>query len=223
MTAQDLRQTINQRFSLSDIRTLCFDLSIEYEDLGGGPKSDIITALITYCKQNNRLSDLQSYLQKARSFVDWAPLFTGLTNIAANQPAPSESANTQVAGDVYGLVSGNQGHIVQNFNYGPEPKSDNQAPKDFAKVKKLMPDLLAAMKKDLEESPLFRELILKKKGWIYNSGGKPYIAYTFEEHEDLEEKIHILENCGFVRDVTFNNTARYRLTEEFADLLMADK
>ncbi len=63
MTAQDLRETINQRFSLSDIRTLCFDLGIGYEELGGGPKSDVITALITYCKQNNRLNDLPRYLE----------------------------------------------------------------------------------------------------------------------------------------------------------------
>jgi hypothetical protein len=130
MTAQDLRQTISQRFSLSNIRTLCFDLGIEYEELGGGPKSDVITALIEYCQRNERLTDLQNYFQRERSFVNWAELFANLPAPSSDQ-RPAQGATTiHVTGDVYGLTTGNRGTVEQNFNFGTQTKPDNDKPSE---------------------------------------------------------------------------------------------
>ena len=131
MTAQNLRQTINRRFSLSDIRSLCFDLGLEYEELGGGPKSDIITALIATFQRNERLAELQSYLQSQRSFVNWAELFAALPAASPEQPREQQGGTTiHVAGDVYGLTTGNSGTVEQNFNFEAKAKPEKDDPSE---------------------------------------------------------------------------------------------
>ena len=45
------------------------------------------------------------------------------------------------------------------------------------------------------------------------------LVYSFEEHDDLQGKIHILENNDFIYDVTDGNAKRYRMEEEFVRAL----
>jgi len=88
----------------------------------------------------------------------------------------------------------------------------------YQKIEKLMPDLIAEMKKDLSEQPLKREFVLLGKKWMYWASGNELI-YFFEDHPDLKSKIRILENLGLVYDISFNRVDRYNITEEFADYL----
>ena len=91
----------------------------------------------------------------------------------------------------------------------------------FLKVKSLMPALIANIKKDLskEGNNLIRELFIMSDRWVLNPVN-PCFVYYFEEHENLQGKMHILENYGFVKDVTSTNVKKYRLTKEFVDLLL---
>ncbi|MFH1235430.1 MAG: toll/interleukin-1 receptor domain-containing protein [Parcubacteria group bacterium] len=86
------------------------------------------------------------------------------------------------------------------------------------KVELLMPALLKEMREDLRKNPTTREFVVLKRGWIYNSQG-PYLAYYFDEHEDLEGKLQVLENLGFVREITYNNVRRFVFEERFVDYL----
>jgi hypothetical protein len=47
----------------------------------------------------------------------------------------------------------------------------------------------------------------------------PVLMYFFEDHENLQGKIQILENRGLIIDTTFSNVKRYRMAEDFVDLL----
>ena len=91
----------------------------------------------------------------------------------------------------------------------------------FLKVKSSMPELIAEMKKDLtkEGNDLIREFFIVSKQWKLNVVGR-YFAYYFEEHENLQGKVHVLENHRFVIDVTSKNVNKYRMTEEFIDLIL---
>lgn len=93
----------------------------------------------------------------------------------------------------------------------------------FLKVKSSMPELVAGMKNDLtkEGNNFIRELFIISNQWTLNVAN-PCFVYYFEEHENLQGKIHILENYGFVIDVTPTPTSvkKYRLTEEFVELLL---
>ena len=86
------------------------------------------------------------------------------------------------------------------------------------KLQGLMPKLLVEMKNDLINFPTKREFVLLKHSWSYWAKGCE-LVYYYDDHEDLDNKIRILENYNLVRDVTSTNTRRYRITEEFADYI----
>lgn len=92
----------------------------------------------------------------------------------------------------------------------------------FSRVKILMPRLIADIKKDLTSSALIRELFIISKSWALNVQN-PHFVYYFEEYENLQGKMHILENYGFIKDVTPTPTSikKYRLKEEFIKLVLA--
>jgi hypothetical protein len=73
------------------------------------------------------------------------------------------------------------------------------------------------MKSDFSSAPLDREfIVMREKGHIYNGQS---IRYDEDQHARLASKLHILENTGLISEVTWNNTTRYRISEEFAHYL----
>jgi hypothetical protein len=90
----------------------------------------------------------------------------------------------------------------------------------FSKIEQMMPVLLEEMYKDPIEYPLKREFILMKKTWVYGMvGGYSPLAYYYEDHDDLDDKIAILCNYCLIRNITYNNTKRYKFTEDLVDYL----
>ncbi|MCI0398096.1 MAG: aminoglycoside phosphotransferase family protein [Chloroflexi bacterium] len=66
-----LRQMMAEHFSLEELRTLCYDLHIEFDDLSGSGKEGKIRALITYCERRGRVEDLVDACRKQRENVNW--------------------------------------------------------------------------------------------------------------------------------------------------------
>lgn len=101
-----------------------------------------------------------------------------------------------------------------------EEKSKKNIEKKFSEILQLMPKLLQEMKDDLLSEPFVRELIAISRKGIYNADkNKKIVAYYFEDHEDLLSKLLILEGCGFIKNVAFNDVERYNFTEDFVSLL----
>jgi hypothetical protein len=88
------------------------------------------------------------------------------------------------------------------------------------RAERLMPELLAEMRKDLRENQLSREFVVLKKGWAYWPKGHE-LAYYYEEHPDLDNKLQILQSLGLVKEITYNNTKRFIITEQLAEYLGA--
>ena len=76
------------------------------------------------------------------------------------------------------------------------------------------------MRNDLTENPLSREFVVLKKGWSYNASGHE-LAYYFEDHPQLENKLRILLNHGLIQDITHTNVSRYVISEKLAKHLGA--
>lgn len=55
---EKLRMLLVERFNEDEIRTLCFDLEIDYEVLPGIGKAGKVRELVLYCIRHNRFSDL---------------------------------------------------------------------------------------------------------------------------------------------------------------------
>jgi hypothetical protein len=66
-----LRDLIDQYFSLEEIQGLCYDLNVEYEHLVGSTRPSKVQSLITYLVQRQRLPELLHCLKEQRPLVDW--------------------------------------------------------------------------------------------------------------------------------------------------------
>jgi hypothetical protein len=98
--------------------------------------------------------------------------------------------------------------------------------KTFLDVAGKMPDLIKEIQDDLSkpECMIIREFfILPNDRVSFNSGGERYLFFFEEQHENLKHKVKLLEDHGFVHDVTHTNTPKYRMTEEFVNCVIKAK
>ena len=84
-------------------------------------------------------------------------------------------------------------------------------PEKFARLERLMPELLEEMRDDLKVNPFMREFVVYKKGLAFWNGGTAF-EYTSTDEPTLLSKVQIIENVGLVRDITNNNVKRYRMS-----------
>jgi hypothetical protein len=61
-----LRQILAERFDEGELRTLCFDLGIEYDDLPGKGRADKARELVAYLERRDRIPDLIALPLNAR-------------------------------------------------------------------------------------------------------------------------------------------------------------
>jgi hypothetical protein len=88
----------------------------------------------------------------------------------------------------------------------------------FASLDLQMPDLIAEMRQDLREHPLRREFVILERSWSYWAAGHE-LVYFFDDHPELRSMLHILQNQGLIREITYNNTERFLISEDFARYL----
>ena len=92
----DLRRALDERLSDGELRTLCFDLSIDYDNLPGTTKADKIRELIIYLSRRGNLSLLSTVGKNLRSDIFWEDLVkdTGAQLSTLNKlPRQPESLN----------------------------------------------------------------------------------------------------------------------------------
>jgi hypothetical protein len=95
MSWDRLRQRIDAYFSLEEIKTLCFDLGIDYESIGGEGKSGKIREIISLCRRTHRVPELISYLANLRPHGKWGELTFEADPISIVPPAQSVPATQQ--------------------------------------------------------------------------------------------------------------------------------
>ena len=66
-----LHRLLNQAFNLEEVRTLCFELGIEYDDLGGEGRSDRSRELIRLMARQGRLPNLVTVATEKRPQLVW--------------------------------------------------------------------------------------------------------------------------------------------------------
>ena len=70
----DLRQTLTERFDEGELRTLCFDLNIDFQSLPGEGKADKARELTAYLERHGRLYDLLKTGPQLRPDIAWDTL-----------------------------------------------------------------------------------------------------------------------------------------------------
>lgn len=66
-----LHKQIDSYFSFSEVKTLCFELGVDYENIPGDSRSAFIRNLIVSLARQNRLQELVDKVRAERGFVDW--------------------------------------------------------------------------------------------------------------------------------------------------------
>jgi hypothetical protein len=79
-----LRRTMSAAFNLDDIRSLCFDIGIDFDTLSGDDKNTKIIELIQSAARLGKLGDLISLCAKTRPNAGW----DALARAAANDSEP---------------------------------------------------------------------------------------------------------------------------------------
>lgn len=67
-----LRHLVITHFNESELHDLCFDLSVDYENLAGNMKSDKARELINYCQRHDRIPRLLHMCRQLRPTVLWS-------------------------------------------------------------------------------------------------------------------------------------------------------
>ena len=95
MDLPSLRDILVTYFNDSELRDLCFDLGIEYENLGGDNKSAKARELVAYCQRHDRLPDLETACRRLRPNA-----FEDGRTASAKSPSTAPKADAQPAGTV---------------------------------------------------------------------------------------------------------------------------
>lgn len=94
----ELRLVLNRGFTLDEIRTLCYDLEIDYEDLPGESKERKITELVTFLERRRLLPELGRVGQRQRPDIPWDDLLRSVETVAALVSGPLSSERRDPAG-----------------------------------------------------------------------------------------------------------------------------
>ncbi len=88
MDLPQLRALITRYFNDSELRDLCFDLGIDYENLGGDNKTAKARELVGYGLRHGRLAELEAACRRLRpnAFTDGHSPATEPTPQAGGQP-----------------------------------------------------------------------------------------------------------------------------------------
>ena len=101
-----LREILAQRFSLEDLRTLCFDLGVDAETLPGEGKEAKARELVAYLDNRKRIPDLVRLGRARRSEIEWE--FTSVSPSPARPEPPRKK---------YYVTSGmSESEIAGKFN-----------------------------------------------------------------------------------------------------------
>lgn len=133
---------------------------------------------------------------------------------------------SSAVGFVVGVATGAVGSYLGNrlTDRRREREKSTADRNSFASIREQMPGLITEIKSDLEGEggQVVREFfVIERRSIAMGRSSKPRFAYYVEDHLQLHGQLEILENRGYIIDVTPGNTPVFRMTEEFVDLVRA--
>ncbi|MBE2223840.1 MAG: hypothetical protein IAF02_20035 [Anaerolineae bacterium] len=81
------RQLLTEHFNEAELRTLCFDLNLDFELLPGREKSEKARELIAYYQRTNALDDLLQACKNERQNVEWPQITNQKSTLSPAQSA----------------------------------------------------------------------------------------------------------------------------------------
>jgi hypothetical protein len=101
----ELRRILTARFSDGELRTLCFDLGIDYDALPGEGKADKARELVAYFKRRGRIPELIDMGKRVRPDISWRDLPEDAKESRLDQPRRNRDAAQTVLFKVPSLLA----------------------------------------------------------------------------------------------------------------------
>lgn len=98
-----------------------------------------------------------------------------------------------------------------------------QSRRKFDAVCHQMPDFIKEMRDDLTQKPHVREFFLLEEGSAFGIKNSDAFVYRFSEKRPVRSWAKILENQGYVIEITPKSTPKYRMAKEFVNLIQEIK
>jgi hypothetical protein len=96
-----LRQNIVTSFNLDEIRSICLDIAINYEELAGETLSARAGSLVAYCQRRRLLTNLIVRCAELRALINW---WDGLDAFREGTAVPEQPTNTAITEDSMGIL-----------------------------------------------------------------------------------------------------------------------
>lgn len=139
-------------FNLGELRTLAFDLNINFEDLSGRAKRDKVVSLIEYAERRGRLDDLVGYVKRLRPYAEWPPEFS--------QTQSSINVNIGNVGPKAGISKGSSVRAYNIASRGPDTSEEfSNQKEEFKRELKELQRRIEAIDSE-EEFPSRQRLIV---------------------------------------------------------------
>ena len=122
-----------------------------------------------------------------------------------------------VGGALIGAAGGYYASLFTDRRRGQE--AEQQSRREFVATMAKLPDFIAELKAGLAENPAVREFFILPKGTCLGGSDVPRLIFEITDENHYANKMQILENMGYIMDVTPKNTPMYRMTEEFVELV----
>jgi len=113
----DLRQGIISTFNAEELMTLCSDLGVDYDSLGGQGKEGKVRELIAHLVRRDQLAPLAAYCARQRPSYLWSLDSTAEVQAppAANATTPARAVPAQAAGSSHPGDSAATRHLRQQL------------------------------------------------------------------------------------------------------------
>jgi hypothetical protein len=141
-----LRQNLAEYFSDSELRDVCFDLGVSYDDLGGEGKADKARELVAHLDRRGRLEELVALCSRLRPHVSWGDALAWTDQAPDLSPSrahererPSDTISAMISGNISGQVAVGQS-ITQAQTIGAAKPAVTEA--DLAELRQVLADLL---------------------------------------------------------------------------------
>lgn len=110
-----LREMLVDRFDDTELRTLCFDLDVDYDGLSGEGKADKARELIAYLARRDRLAELVERGRQARPDIPWEGIsVANKSSPTVPQGLPPERRAAEPSGGVHigNVTGGIRGSVI---------------------------------------------------------------------------------------------------------------
>lgn len=114
-----LVKKIGERFSEEEIRTLCFQMGVEYDDLPGDSRTGKARELVKWCDYRNRADELALICLSERPDVDWGDEIAHVSPLSVQTALPrmSPDGSSKLVGMQLAQITAAVGYLTKRIDH----------------------------------------------------------------------------------------------------------